>query len=305
MNRAPDVYTLSVRDPAYGGRGGPVAPASGPLSAHDLAIRYRHALFVVHGFNNTQAQAEASYQTLIDRLMPSFARMGVGRAPDVIVRVQWPGDAAVGPISALDFIGYPVDIDRAREAAIVLQNFLAAVRAAGGAALKISVIAHSLGCRLMLELLTGFVADPYADFELLVLMAPAVPVDLVDASRGADATLAGTNIVPRHFLKFHSLSDVVLQYAFPAGQELAWNLGIEAGWYVEAVGRHGDPPAFANPQSVAVAIGHGDYWADDDVRDAILIAFDPATRGRLPPRKAAVPRRLPAPYDRAPRDTAG
>lgn len=306
MSYAPDQYKLTVRDGAYMGRGGPVtATVTGDVAAIDLATRHRHILMLVHGFNNTQSAAEKSYKKLTDNLMSDNPKKGLpsmnpGSRPDAIIRFQWPGNAAVGPISALDFLGYPQDIQNARDSATRLDKFLRDICTAGGPLLKVSIIAHSLGCRLILEMMKNFVGSSGPQFEFFALMAPAVPVNLVDVSQNG-AILAPTNRVPRTFLKFHSLADVVLLCAFPAGQELAWEKGIESARYLEAIGRYGNPTGFAEP-SKKVSIGHGKYWSDNNVRNEILCGLDPTMRTQLPSRSVAPPRELPSPYDLPERD---
>ncbi len=219
-------YTLSVRPPGQD-RGGAVEPAHGDDLAH---AGRRHLLLLVHGFNNTATQAQQSYDRMVDgHLLPLMAAMRT--PPDGIVSFQWPGDAAViAALAASDTAGYPVDIERARQAAAELQGYLTTLQAASGGALKLSLIGHSLGCRLVLEMLRGFAGGP-SPFEVVALMAGAVPVDLVDAGysgAGGPSLLAAADAA-RQVLKFHSWLDAVLGIGFPAGQALAFELGIERG----------------------------------------------------------------------------
>jgi len=281
-------YEISLRTRD---RGGPVAATMSGADWYTLAL-HRHILLLAHGFNNTADQARAAYDGLIAKLMPYLQRMGEG--PDAIVGFQWPGDAAVGPFSSVDFLGYPIDIERARESADRLRGYVERLFDCSGPSLKFSIVGHSLGCRLALELLNSFVGKP-SSFDVVALMAPAVPVDLVDPTYAGPAGpyLRLTDSVPRRTLKFHSSADMVLGIAFPAGQSLAFGMDIEAADYLEAVGFWGDPGTFG--RSIAAdGDAHGAYWTDDDVVFAIAAALDPTNR-RLEARTLAPARPLAPP----------
>jgi hypothetical protein len=291
-----DRFDLSLRvDPD---RGGPVADevsGAGPLQQASC----RHILLLVHGFNNTAAQANAAYAAMLANITPALLAMHNG--PDAVVCLQWPGDfAVVDAVQAADAVGYPVDITQARKSADKLQAFLHALCTGKGPNFRISFIAHSLGCRLMLEALR----PASLPLEVAALMAAAVPVRLVDITAGAIATLSGTDAGARAMLKFHSWLDMVLAVAFPAGQSLAFAMGIEPAPFLEAVGFRGDPSAFGTDRPTTYDT-HGEYWGDAkiarQVAEALDVTLPPSPpvatipSRPLPPASAIPARSLPTP----------
>ena len=283
-----DRYKLSVR--VFPSRGGPVANAVyGDARPLELAA-CRHILLLVHGFNNTAEQADAAYNAMIGNLTPDLLQRA-GDRPDAVVCLQWPGDAAVGPFQVADAIGYPTDIERAKRSAERIADYLRQLCAAHGPNFRISLIAHSLGCRLVLEALKRS-APGGLQVQVAALMAPAVPVRLVDASLVSPASLAGTDALARSMLKYHSCFDAVLGVAFPAGQALAFATGIEPEAYGEAVGFFGDPVSFATDGGNTYD-AHGEYWGDPKLARYIVAALD-ATRRMLPPAVPTPARPLPS-----------
>jgi pimeloyl-ACP methyl ester carboxylesterase len=263
----PKVYRLSVR--VKDNRGGPVRDdVSDPdgLARSDA----RHILILVHGFNNSRKQAEGSYAAMTELLNQYFAGR---KGADAIAHFQWPGNAAVGPFPALDFSGYPVDVKRSFEAADVFAKYVAAFTTLGATRRRISLLGHSLGCRLILEAFERVAKlNPTVDFEIVGLMAPAVPVELVSANQRLEATEG----LPKAMIKFHSSRDIVLRVAFPAGQGLAAVGGIEPKAYGAAVGLHGNPKSFGEAIE-RPANGHGDYWPDKEVAYHMASRIEPAT----------------------------
>ncbi len=261
----PKVYRLSVR--VNDNRGGPVRDT---VSDPDGLARSdaRHILFLVHGFNNSRKQAERSYGVMTDLLNQYFAGR---KGADAIAHFQWPGNAAVGPFPALDFSGYPVDVKRSFEAADVLARYLASFTTLGLTRRRVSLLGHSLGCRLMLEAFERLPnLNPTLDFEIAGLMAPAVPVDLVSPTE----RLEKTGTFSKAMIKFHSSRDMVLRVAFPAGQALAAIGNIEPKAYGVAVGLHGNPTTFG--EGIACSGNHhGDYWPDQNVAKKFALRIEP------------------------------
>jgi hypothetical protein len=290
----PPRISVSVRDSSYQ-RGGPVVPYRlsstdivGPISAACVA-RYPHVLLLVHGYNNTQQDAAAAYDAIAANL-DSAGLFAAGDAPKAILGFHWPGNVAVvQSVDFLDVLGYPQDIAQALAAAVELEKFLSDVLSWGGQLQQISVICHSLGSRLLLEALARL--GPSRFTQLIALLAAALPVDLVDASRGTAATLAATGDPPREIRKYHSWIDWVLTLGFPAGQSLAFIDGIEKAEYVEAVGAFGDPASFGVEPPYTGLHFHSDYWGNGDIAADIAGSIAPTCRVTLPPRP------LPSPYD--------
>lgn len=254
--------TLSVRSGGW--------TAGGPLAGRVRGLErltgsgWRRVLLLVHGYNNSDYAAGESYGHFIH---------GVGSIAlnkcDAVVEFQWPGDSYLGVMIGAGM--YPQTIDTARRAAAMLWAALRQAAAASPGRMRVSVVAHSLGSRLILEALSreSRRPDPRLRIELVVLMAAAVPVTLVREGYLRDGTLAGEARAD-HLVVLHSTSDRILQVAFPVGQVTAWRLGIEAAAYRDAVGRHGEPFRRASrATSIPTGYGHGDYWSGKETFRAI------------------------------------
>jgi pimeloyl-ACP methyl ester carboxylesterase len=240
---APRIYRLTVRDPLDPNKLGSKVIDDGKLaqrSPHNLVL-------LVHGYNNTEEDAENSYQTFIDHLMSSFDEQHPG--PDSIAKFHWPGN-----VSTLfgSTVGYPFDINNARGAANLIAAYLIGIPVP---TLRVTLVGHSMGCRLILEALNN-VRSATPNISIVGLMAAASPVDLVRPG----ARLFWTGNPPRRMLKYFSEQDAVLLAAFPLGQWAAYQLQIESDNYSEAIGRHGNPDEFGS--RLKTNNRHGQYWPD-------------------------------------------
>ena len=274
----PRLFTLSLRSQPE--RGGEPLTTVNDKDGLERDTAWRHLLILVHGFNNAESVAEEKYDHYVDILRPFLEDSRI--APDAIAKLHWPGNAAVGPFPIFDFAGYPVDVGRALQSVGPLAVFLQRLMATRPSTRRISVVGHSLGCRLIVEAMNRLA--PGLRLAVVSLMAAAVPVALAEAGQPlANALAAATKM-----LIAHSRADWVLFLAFPAGQALAAIAGIEQAAYVEAIGRNGNPVSFGaslpRPNN-----GHGDYWTDEYAAAMLLQTMD-ATLRVLPP-AAALPRR--------------
>lgn len=211
-----------------------------------------HVLLLVHGFNNNQREAREAFRKF-RRLLPRLqARVG---------EVLWPGDADFGFFQWFDFLSYPTEIPDARLSADRLAKHLINFKQISGE-IEITVVGHSMGCRLILEMLDQISRSPNTErpsIRRIMLMAAAVPVELVEA--GERLRDAGLEVEDR--LVLYSTADLVLHFAFPAGQTLAYGMGNEPAVYLEAVGRFGNPFDFPSEPPIARNCnGHGSYWED-------------------------------------------
>jgi hypothetical protein len=236
----------------------------------------QHLLILVHGFNNSASAAKNSYMLQLAALEEHFRQSR--SAPDAIAFFYLPGD--VGGYASLG--GYPYDIPQARESAERLAQYLKTFpNASNPGALKISLIAHPLGCRLILEMLANALPTALTlNIEVVSLMAPAVPVELVTASGALQVTVRD----PRRVLKCFSHQDWVLWAAFPLGQMAAYELNKETQYYSEAVGLYGHPAGMG--KAIATSNGHSDYWGDRNVANQFSTAIDPTFYALPPPRNA-------------------
>ncbi len=227
-------------------------PAGGPV-ADSLSVspapmpHARRVTLLVHGYNNTAPEALASYGEFL-----AHTGLEASLAAGQLCEFLWPGDEDWGILRPL---AYPFEIPVAREAAQRLYAFLAALQPAGGWPLEVRLVCHSLGNRLLLELLAAHCAagSPEAlRFTVCCLMAAAVPVYMVEDGGELRAAAAA----PGRTLVLFSQADAVLRWAFPLGQSAAGE-----GFFPTAVGRNGDPAAgLWSAREAMPGYGHGDYW---------------------------------------------
>jgi pimeloyl-ACP methyl ester carboxylesterase len=265
------IYKISTRSAGYE-RGGPVRAEVEDEHNRLKNSGCRHLLILVHGFNNTASDAKNSYSLLLSLFEEHFTRSRY--APDAIAFFHWPGN--LGP-PVISTAGYAWDIRQADDSAKRLAEYLAAFpRGSDPGGFKITLIGHSLGCRLVLEMLHKLPRALVPNVEVVSLMAAAVPTEFVKTAGKLETTVRA----PRRILKCYSHQDWVLWLAFPGGQLAASALNIEDEFYSEAVGLYGNPDLMGIP--IKTANGHGDYWGDRNVANRFSAAIDP-TFYTLPP----------------------
>ncbi len=240
---------ISVRE--HGAEaGGSVVAAHFPSSSETLDGKGCVLLFV-HGYNNSRSAARGSFEGFITALETASGRA----LPWPVFGVQWPGDE---PNAAISAVSYPFKIKVAQRAAEKIFEHLTGIFGPGGAPVVLHVVAHSLGCRLTLELLDRLARGmPGANVIVssVTLMAAAVPVGKVEPDgrlrRGAESA--------DHACVLHSTGDAVLQWAFPVGQTVGGD-----GFFPTAIGRHGGPSGTwtraAAMASEGSLYGHSTYW---------------------------------------------
>jgi len=277
-------HEISVRERAHGGG---VLPAAAE-HPQGLLRRRRELILLVHGFNVTVCDAGSAYD--------SFLANAVQPLIDRSVQVYWPGDVVSPFLGAFENGGiwtklvsalhYPRQRQHAELSAQRLRTVIAQ-SLNGRDNVRLTIIAHSLGCRLVLELLLllkGFWDANLISVPLVMLMAPAVPRYLVlPGGRLHDAL----PVADRIFV-YRSLHDEVLKRVFRMGQAL--ERPFPEGWspvHRTALGRNGFgvscPP---NVTEVVAACGHGGYWPDPNIAYELgRVAFGPGrallSRGRL------------------------
>jgi esterase/lipase superfamily enzyme len=236
----------------------------------------RRVVLFVHGFNNTYDAALASYEQAIARLageLPPAAEFS-----NSVCRFFWPGDANLGPIS---FISYPTEIEDAVQSAAELETFLRRVYEEDPVDAPLTIVAHSLGCRVVLELVHRLRGADWFQAALsgVCLMAAAVDVDTVAV--GGPLYDAATFCAARGLTVLTSDADSVLHYVFPLGSTLA-----EPG-SGRALGRFGPPPGLPASAWPIDTLRHGDYWPMEEPLLRRVVAEVIASRpsgAPLPPR---------------------
>lgn len=239
---------LSVRkDPV----GGDVAPAVEVKGASPDGRR--EITLLIHGYNNSEREANSSFESFsahLNQISPV--------ANSSVFGGKWPGDLPCKIISALS---YPFQLSPAKKSAERFFEFLRGLTGPEGTPILVRIIAHSLGCRLALELLQCFASSMQATQVVLrsvSLMAAAVPVGKARTNGEFGAVI--------HALKtqvLYSTADRVLQIAFPIGETAALD-----GFFPEAVGRHGRPEGWSIPAQ-RMNYSHGDYWSGTESAAAV------------------------------------
>ena len=266
-------YELSVR---IAQTGGPVRP-SVEHPPRFAAPPSGHIVLLVHGYNNNMADARAAYSNFLDNLDALLSRGDIrtgGAKPDV-GKFFWPGDANLWIFS---FLSYPTEISDAKESAQVFARFLAGIPGLR----EVSLVGHSMGCRLVLEMLSLYArgdAPGFPKVRFLLLAAAAVPVELVES--GGELRAGVVRADPR-VLVLYSPDDPVLRFAFPAGQSLAFAMGHESKAYFSAVGLNGSPQSFGSSRKQLVGARHGDYWPSESVARDLMTLLGVPTRHEVP-----------------------
>lgn len=266
MPWAPRLFELTVRLPGS-------SDVAATVSDNGMsATNPRHVLLLVHGYNNSHDDAEKSYEVFLKNMTEAFGdRTSV--APDTVGKFHWPGDESTLFGST---VGYPYDINHARDAADRLATYLLELPIAGSGFLRrFTMVGHSMGCRLLLEALGRLVNANPPGIAIVGLMAAASPVEFVRRN----GRLFRTGSLPRQMLKFFSEQDRVLQVGFPLGQWLAYQWQIEDANYSEAIGRFGHPDEFGSAQRTRN--GHSDYWGDAKIVTFLVQQVDATTRTAL------------------------
>lgn len=209
--------------------------------------------FLIHGYNVDPRGAAQAYSRLFDTIRRLTLLPPLLNSQSWLV--YWPGYASGGLASGKTLaspLTYAAQIPSARDAAGALREYID--QKSGGKA-HVSLIAHSLGCRLALELLDSYVTLPSAvapEFSVVVLMAAAVPTyffeELTRLWRGA--------LLPKRMLVMFSEKDLILAGPFRVGQTIAGE-----GVFPKAVGATGWPIGFW-VDALQTRNGHSGYFED-------------------------------------------
>lgn len=242
-------------------------------------------VMLVHGFDNTYADARHNYSNFTGLLQKMFEE-GRSRVSDLLAKFYWPGDAK--HLGLLSRVTYPRQITNAKKSSERLADFLRELHGPGGGPIQLDFIAHSLGCRMVLETISALVHNRELKrlriyFGLICLMAPAVQVDMVESKK----TLLGRFLSKpeqhnKNLLKLlilHSSSDWALGFFFRCGQ---WFAG--EGFTSEALGKC-RPPSSVPGEKVAVdELRHEDYWKSDLSANHVAKGLGLGDVREIPPR---------------------
>lgn len=232
---------------------------------------------LLHGYNVDPQGAVAAYDRLFQTIRHKALLPALLDSRSWIV--YWPGYASGGLASGKTLMSpltYASQIPSARDAAHALRHFIEQ-RCPSEVRPEITIVAHSLGCRVALEFLDSYETlptDNRPDFPLVVLMAAAVPIhffeDLVRLWRGA--------LLPSRRLVLYSKSDWILAGPFRVGQTWAGE-----GVFPKAVGATGRPSGGFWSRVICTRNGHSGYF--EDAKTAAEIA---GSLGQAPPKDLLV-----------------
>lgn len=231
--------------------GGGLSPTVVSGSTLGPAGRHR-VLLLFHGYANSVDAARTSYSLFLDNFAKQFSE-GKSFLANVF-KFYWPGDERE---LILSLASYSFQIAHARDSGKLLAGYLAALPTSPTGSTDFYLIAHSLGNRVILELLQeiiGLEADGKTraglNFTGIFMMAAAVPVAQVEKS----GELHGPSVLARRRWVLYSPSDLALRF-FPIGETFGFD-----GLNPQAVGRFGEPLAQWTMPQIMPGYGHSDYW---------------------------------------------
>jgi pimeloyl-ACP methyl ester carboxylesterase len=236
------VRFISARTAEAGGT------VSSGITPADFSPRSNRLVILIHGYNVNQPNGESSYNAF-SQLLQSHKVSELSVLGEII-GFLWPGDENVKFIAGLF---YPAKMQAARDSAARLAQFLISLRGPNGTPMQIILIAHSLGNRVSLEMITDLLAQPnrvWGRMEGFCLMAAAVVVGEVQ-NQGRLYPAARSMRTRALF----SEADKVLHWAFPPGQTAAGE-----GFFPQAIGRFGNPIAVWNDRFDLQPYDHGNYF---------------------------------------------
>jgi Alpha/beta hydrolase of unknown function (DUF900) len=232
--------------------GGNVLPVAAEQWRNLRKVPQRELLLLIHGFNNHRGQAEQSYSELRKRQLSMSEDKSVSaKFSEELGDIFWPGDAEwAGPADYLDFLVYPAAVHVALDIVPKIGDYLRQ----RADTILVHFLAHSVGCRIVMEVIDNLSKHGGPKVGNVCLMAAAIPTFMA-VPGGRLETAFG---VPQNLRVLYSPDDLVLSVAFPAGQTLA---GKGEGVFPSAIGLTGDVPGLGSNSRVHIeGAGHGDYW---------------------------------------------
>lgn len=271
-------FEISLREKPLGG----AVRASADERPIGLVSRARRLVLLIHGYNVTLCSAGCSYDSFKHFLSLGWAARSVA--------VYWPGDAETNengfwPARVISKVtsamSYPLQIEHAKEAARVLRTHIAANRLQSAKPLELNIVAHSLGCRLALQLIDHLRTahlQKTISIRLVVLMAAAVPVYFLRPRRELREALE----TPDQVLVYHSRSDKILSSFFRSGQALEspfpYGFALLSRRALGLRGLDRDQPT--NVEEIPTEHDHGDYWPDESIAQRVSTELDGSLRAQ-------------------------
>lgn len=215
----------------------------------ELIPRNGRIVLIIHGYDNQPSEAGHKYDVFFEQLR-EFVPTHVF---EYIWEVYWPGfwprSLKIEPLAALS---YPKQSRDAPDIARALANYVAS---GTGHVREVLFIAHSLGCRVVLEAIAQWQAQHDAiRVPAMCLMAAAVPTGMI---RPNGRLREAAERAEKQYI-LHSTADRTLRWFFSPGEFAARFEG-----FPEAVGRYGNPKKFWDKgvmNRLNTWLDHGDYY---------------------------------------------
>lgn len=238
---------------------------------HPAFLRERRCrIILIHGFNNSRQQAISSFSQF-KRTYAALDRF----YSDNIFFLIWPGDH----ISVNPSFFFSKNVDIAIATGKSLGRYLDEVIRNSTQECRYVLIAHSLGCRVVAEMmdeLRRINPDACRQFSLL-LMAGAVPAgDFLDPSSLRESLKAARSVA-----NLYSPDDGVLRNFFGLGQMLAGHSRTEA------IGLNGAPLDLGWKLELMKGFGHSDYWIKEESVRVLASTLNVAGEMRPPESRIA------------------
>lgn len=242
-------YLLDCRQANRGGAvtSGVLVEKPGLGTTYDLR-KEAQVTVLLHGFNVNRSCGEAVLLRLA-RQIPAVGENGV-------LAVLWPGDHWIGPLS------YPFEGRDADDSAAALASYIMKGVQSGT---QLQFVTHSLGARVALETVKRLPRRRYRIGHVCVLAAAVDDFSLAIPDGYQDVVRRSHRVAV-----LASRRDMVLKWAYPAGDLLQRFLFLWNEDFGCALGYHGPRPGNIQPVPTEVhheqipdnrQAGHGDYFA--------------------------------------------
>ncbi|WP_371808341.1 alpha/beta hydrolase [Ruegeria sp. HKCCD6228] len=239
-----------------------MSPAGGQLRRSVKArgsitdVGERHVVLLIHGFNVDERAAREGYAAFREHLPPER------RSNSAIV--LWPGDRFGGVFARVSSgVMYSWMPRRAEDTALKLHRYLSQHHLSrSNGTTHLYIVAHSLGCRVALELarLIDTDGDHRRDrLRLIALMAAAVPLYMVQPGERLNLLEHGGE----RLRILYSKQDKVLKRMFRLGQFFESSTPTSRFFLRRAMGRSSLNTTFPKSSRISeedTKLDHGEYW---------------------------------------------
>lgn len=223
----------------------------------------REAVVLVHGYNNSFGDAATAFDAFRTRQYGN-CEVDIPGLEAFLVDTFWPGDAG----GVLQDFYYATDLATAKDAVPIIASHIGDSTRLPNLQV-VHFIGHSMGCRIVLEVIKLLMVKPGPQIGKVCLMAAAVPG--IDVAPGG--SLSEAMAAPQQVNVLYSVADTVLRKYFKLGQWRAYTTGqTHEDYSSDALGR--SPPKLpANARSILIdQADHSDYWPSQDPPNEVATA---------------------------------